>query len=226
MKKILLPDISIIVCAYNHGKWLERCIRSIINQTNIKKNKWELIIVDDFSKDGTREILKHYKKFENINIILNKKNLGLPSSLNIALKKAKGRYITRVDSDDYVARNYLFISSLFLDMNREYQAVATDYIEVNDNEEIIKKVNSSKKHIACGIMFRKECLFDIGLYNEKFKMREGHELRSRFEKKFRIGRLEFPFYKYRKHEKNRTKNSKSLDKYDKILKKLNKKQYA
>ena len=218
MNKISFPDISVIVCTYNHEKWIERCIRSIINQANIKKDRWELIIVDDFSKDSTKEILKPYKKIENINFIQNKKNLGLPKSLNLALKKAKGRYVVRVDSDDYIARNYLFVSSLFLEMNREYQAVATDYIEVNNYEQKIKKVNCLKKQIACGVMFRKECLFDIGMYNEKFKMREGHELRTRFEKKFQIGRIEFPMYKYRKHENNRTNNKKNIKRYDNYLK--------
>ena len=219
MIKPLFPDISVIVCAYNHEKWIERCIRSIINQAHIKKDKWELIIINDNSKDSSKEILKQYKSIDNIHIVTNKKNLGLPKSLNIALKKAKGRYITRVDSDDYVARNYLHISSLYLDMNREYQAVASDYVLVNNNEQVIKKVNSIKNQIACGVMFRKECLFDIGLYNEKFKMREGHELRTRFEKKFKIGRLEFPFYKYRKHELNRTNDKNKTDHYDNFLKK-------
>ncbi|WP_440931804.1 glycosyltransferase family 2 protein [Candidatus Pelagibacter sp.] len=218
MNKTLFPDISVIVCAYNHEKWIERCIRSIINQVNIKKDKWELIIIDDNSNDSSKEILKQYKSIHNIHIVTNKRNLGLPKSLNIALKKAKGRYITRVDSDDYVARNYLHISSLYLDMNREYQAVASDYVLVNNNEQIIKKVNCFKKQIACGVMFRKECLFDIGLYNEKFKMREGHELRVRFEKKFKVGRLEFPFYKYRKHEFNRTNDKNKTDHYDNFLK--------
>ncbi len=218
MIKTLFPDISVIVCAYNHEKWIERCIRSIINQVNIKKDKWELIIINDNSKDSSKEILKQYKSIDNIHIITNKRNLGLPKSLNIGLKKAKGRYITRVDSDDYVARNYLHISSLYLDMNREYQAVASDYVLVNNNEQVIKKVNCIKNQIACGVMFRKECLFDIGLYNEKFKMREGHELRTRFEKKFKIGRLEFPFYKYRKHELNRTNDKNKTDHYDNFLK--------
>ncbi len=222
MIKTLFPDISVIVCAYNHEKWIERCIRSIINQVNIKKDKWELIIINDNSKDSSKEILKQYKSIDNIHIITNKRNLGLPKSLNIGLKKAKGRYITRVDSDDYVARNYLHISSLYLDMNREYQAVASDYVLVNNNEQVIKKVNCIKNQIACGVMFRKECLFDIGLYNEKFKMREGHELRTRFEKKFKIGRLEFPFYKYRKHELNRTNDKNKTDHYDNFLKKKKK----
>jgi hypothetical protein len=68
-------------------------------------------------------------------------------------------------------------------------------------------------------MFRKECLFEVGLYNNKFKMREGHDLRKRFEEKFSIGHLNIPLYKYRFHEKNRTKNKKSLIKYEKMLKK-------
>ena len=78
-------------------------------------------------------------------------------------------------------------------------------------------MNCFKNQIACGILFRKECLIEIGLYNEKFKMREGHELRKRFEKKFSIARLNIPLYKYRSHSKNRTKK-KILKKYDKMLK--------
>ena len=68
-------------------------------------------------------------------------------------------------------------------------------------------------------MFRRECLFELGLYNEKFKMREGHELRIRFKKyNFKLGHLELPLYKYRKHQTNRTKNKKILSKYNLMLK--------
>ena len=51
-------------------------------------------------------------------------------------------------------------------------------------------------------------------------MREGHELKKRFKKKFNLGRLEFPLYKYRQHSKNRTKKKKILKKYDNLLKKI------
>lgn len=218
-KKITLPDISVIVCAYNHDKWIERCIRSLKNQSIINKNEVEIIIVDDGSKDHTSKVVSNLKEFTGIKIIKNKKNLGLPKSINIAIKAALGRYIVRVDSDDYVSRNFLYITKLFLDKNREYQAVATDYYKVTDDEKIIKKVNCFNEEIACGIMFRKEALFDIGLYNENFTMREGHELKKRFKKKFNLGRLEFPLYKYRQHSKNRTKQKNILRKFDKLLKK-------
>ena len=219
MKKVKLPEISVIVCAHNHDKWVERCIRSIKNQVNLEKNEVEIILVDDGSKDYTQKILSNLKDLNGLRLVKNKKNLGLPKSINIAIKLALGRYIVRVDSDDYISRNYLSLAKLYLNMNREYQAVAVDYYKVTDDEKIIEKVNCFKEEIACGIMFRKEALFDIGLYNEKFTMREGHELKKRFLKKFKIGRLEFPLYKYRQHEKNRTKKILMVKKFDKKLRK-------
>ena len=214
-----LPDITVVVCTYNHGAWIERCIRSLLNQKFIKKDDFEIILIDDKSTDSTKKILQNFSDLENLRIHSNKKNIGLPKSLNKAIKLSKGRYVTRVDSDDYVQRNFLFLSKLFLDMNREYQAVAVDYIKVNNFETVLSKENCLKNEIACGIMYRKECLINIGLYNEKFKMREGHEINQRFKKKFKIGRLELPLYKYRMHEKNRTKNLKRVNYFDKLLKK-------
>ena len=178
-----LPDISVIVCSYNHEAWIERCIRSLLNQNYLNKNSYEIILIDDKSNDSTSNIIKNFSDFENIRIYKNKKNLGLPKSLNKAIKLSKGRYVIRVDSDDYAQRNFLFLAKLFLDMNREYQAVAVDYIKVDNFETNLSKENCFKKEIACGIMYRKECLIKIGLYNEKFKMREGHEINKRFKKK-------------------------------------------
>ena len=212
-----VPDISVIVCCYNHEKWIERCLRSLLLQEHIKNFDYEVIIIDDCSKDNSLKVIKNFD-YENIKIFKNNKNLGLPKSINKAIRLAKGRYIVRVDSDDYVSRNFLYMCRVFLNLNREFQAVAVDYYKVKDSEELIKKTDCFKEQIACGVMFRKECLFEIGLYNDKFQMREGHDLRKRFEKKFLVGHLNIPLYKYRFHEKNRTKNKKKLNKYNKLLK--------
>jgi glycosyltransferase involved in cell wall biosynthesis len=212
----LCPDISIIVCSYNHAKWVERCLRSLLHQDFVRKEEYEVILIDDKSTDITQEFLKNFK-FQNFRYFKNKKNIGLPQSINKAIKLSKGRYVVRVDSDDYVARNFLYLTKLFLNLNREYQAVAVDYYKVDDNEVFLSKNSCLDEQIACGIMFRKECLFDIGLYDPKFKMREGHEMRTRFEKKYKIGRLNLPLYKYRSHAFNRTKNIKLLKKYDRKL---------
>ena len=213
-----LPEISIIICNFNHAKWLERCLRSITNQELIDQSMYEIILVDDKSNDSSLKVIQNLKKSIDFKLIKNHSNIGLPKTLNKAIKVSLGRYIVRIDSDDYVARNFLYLSKLFLNYNREYQAVAVDYVKVDALENQISKHNVFKEEIACGITFRKECLFDIGLYDTKFKMREGHNLKERFIKKYKIGRLELPLYKYRSHEKNRTKNKINLKKYDNMLK--------
>jgi glycosyltransferase involved in cell wall biosynthesis len=210
-------EISVIICNYNHEKWIERTIRSLLHQELINKEDFEIIIVDDCSNDNSKTILKKFDKFNNIQTIYNTKNIGLPASINKAIEKSYGRYIVRVDSDDYVSRKFLFFLKFFLEHNREYQGVACDYLIVNKNEEVIRRAKSSVEEIACGIMFRRECLFDLGLYNTRFEMREGHEIMKRFKKKFKLAFLELPLYKYRQHSKNRTKDKNKLNYFDEIL---------
>jgi len=212
-----LPEISIIVCCYNHDKWIERCIRSLSHQRNVEPEEYEIILIDDASTDDSAAVYENLNVLSNLRVCRNEENVGLPLSLNKALKMALGRYVVRVDSDDYVHREFLSLSRMFMNMNREYQAVAVDYSYVDEFETFIEKKNCMEEEIACGIMFRKECLFDVGLYDERYRMREGHDLRRRFLEKFQIGRLELPLYKYRKHEENRTNQSKIVAEYDQQL---------
>jgi glycosyltransferase involved in cell wall biosynthesis len=212
-----LPDVSVVVCCHNHDKWIERCIRSLAHQEHIAPREFEVIVVNDGSTDGTRRVLANLEFLPQLRIVHNEGNVGLPGSLNTALRLALGRYVVRVDSDDYVARRFLSLTRLFLDMNRHYQAVAVDYVKVDEFENVIERVDCMEQQIACGIMFRKECLFDVGLYDDSFQMREGHELRRRFEQRFRIAHLEFPLYKYRHHGRNRTADAEAVARYDRLL---------
>lgn len=210
-------SISVIVCTYNHDKWIERCLRSLLNQEHMEEDDFEVILVDDCSEDSTKSVLQKFKKEKNLKIIFNDQNMGLPSSINKAMQDSSGRYLVRVDSDDYVQRSFLYHMKFFLDFNRFYQAVCVDYLRVDENEEVLSRGNGIKDEIACGVMFRRECLFDIGLYNEDYSMREGHDLRRRFLKKFSIGHLELPLYKYRDHSENRTKKLDDLEKFNSKL---------
>lgn len=209
-------DVSIIICVFNHEKWIERCLRSILNQNYVSSKNYEAVVVNDASSDASLEVINKFRSEPNITIIDNDTNLGLPTSINKAIKISTGRYIVRVDSDDYIQRNFVHLMQIYLDMNRFYQAVCVDYLVVDEFEEVIRRENAMSNEIACGIMFRRECLFDIGLYNEDYKMREGHDLRRRFNQKFKMGHLELPLYKYRDHESNRTK-SKDIKNFDEKL---------
>jgi glycosyltransferase involved in cell wall biosynthesis len=211
----MIPEVSIITCNFNHAKYLERCIRSVKNQINIDSNEIEHIIVDDASTDESRYILE---KYDELKVVYNENNLGLPSSLNKALRLAKGRFIVRLDSDDYLARTFVYIHKMFLQYNTHFDAVCSDYFLVSDGEENFDRRFAINDFIACGIFYRKEVLFDLGLYNEEFKFREGHELNERFEKNgYLKGFSGFPLYKYRMHDNNRS-NSHEISEYDKKLK--------
>ena len=195
--------ISVIVPVYNQEKFLGRCIRSLLSQ-QYNKNNYEIIIVNDGSTDNTQKVINKYAN--QLEILNNEDNLGLPQSLNIGINYASGSFIVRVDSDDYVNNKFLLYLSDFLIENPEYDAVASDYLLVNDTEAVLKRENCEVNPIACGIMFRLEQLIDIGLYNEEFHFREEEELRIRFEKKYSIHRIPLPLYRYRKHENNMTNN--------------------
>ena len=217
MKKY--PIISVIIPTYNNSEFLGRCLRSIINQ-NIEKKEYEIIVIDDGSTDQTKKVLNIYR--DEIIILKNKVNKGLPYSINKGIKNSKGRFIVRLDSDDYVNINFLYILKIFLIENQDIDAVSCDYYLVDDKEKILTRNNCLKKPIGCGIMFRIQHLINLGLYDEKFLLHEDKDLRLRFLDKYNIFRVPLPLYRYRKHEKNITNNKKKMSEHFKNLKKKHK----
>lgn len=92
-----MPDISIIVPIYNAEKYLNKCLDSLINQT---KKELEFILINDGSTDKTEGIIKEYSD-ERIKYFKNK-NQGIGKTRNFGIKKATGKYIMFLDSDDYL----------------------------------------------------------------------------------------------------------------------------
>jgi glycosyltransferase involved in cell wall biosynthesis len=201
MKKV--PAISVLVPVHNQEKYIGRCLRSLLSQ-NYPREFFEIIIIDDGSKDRTAYALELFQ--EEIKLVRNDCNLGLPASLNRGIRASKGSYIVRVDSDDYVNAEFLNLLHLFLENNNHMDAVACDYLLVNDCEEVLGRKSCTENPIGCGIMFRTEQLIEIGLYDESFLLHEERDLRFRFLQKYNIHRLELPLYRYRRHTSNMTNN--------------------
>ena len=88
--------VSIITPSYNSAKFIKQCIESVIAQTY---TNWEMLIVDDYSADNSLQILKKYND-KRIQLIELDKNVGASESRNVAIRKAKGKYIAFLDSDD------------------------------------------------------------------------------------------------------------------------------
>ena len=97
--------VSVIVPVYNVEDYLIECLTSIINQT---LKEIEIICIDDCGTDNSINILKEYaKKDDRIRIISHKENKGLGPARNTGIKESKGEYISFIDSDDYISRDYL-----------------------------------------------------------------------------------------------------------------------
>lgn len=97
--------ISIIVPVYRVEDYLDKCVQSVLAQTY---RDFELILVDDGSPDGCPQMCDNYAK-QHVNIkVIHKQNGGLSDARNAGTKIARGEYITYIDSDDYVSKDYLF----------------------------------------------------------------------------------------------------------------------
>ncbi len=100
------PLVSIIVPIFNSERTLNRCIKSILNQTFCN---WELLLIDDGSTDKSCEICEKYAAIDQRIKIFHKKNGGVSSARNYGLHYSRGEWLTFIDTDDYVQDSFLEI---------------------------------------------------------------------------------------------------------------------
>ena len=127
------PLVSIIVPVYNGERQIERCVKSLIEQSyeNI-----EIIILNDGSVDHTMQILNKYKSLDDRIIVVDKPNSGVSDTRNIGLKQAKGEYVQFVDADDWLPNDAT--KQLVYGMQQNCEMVICDYNRVVDNNIIVK----------------------------------------------------------------------------------------
>ncbi len=136
-----LPNIDIIIPNYDKGIYLKECLDSVLNQTY--KN-WTIYLIDDCSKDFSKEILKKYEKEDKINITFLNKNMGPSYCRNLGIKKSQSDYIAFLDSDDYWPKNKLEVQINEM-LNNNYDISYTDInFFFNNNNKEIKKTNLPK----------------------------------------------------------------------------------
>ena len=215
MKSPQNPLVTVYITNHNYGKYISKAIMSVLKQS---MNSFELIIIDDGSKDNSKKIIDKFKKNKKV-ISVFQKNKGLTVSNNLALRLAKGKYIMRLDADDWLDRNALQIMSNYLEKNNNIGLVFPDYFEVDEKGDIInlvrrhdfKKVKLLDKpaHGAC-TMIRKECLNKIGGYNERFDRQDGFYLWVKFIQRYGVMNINLPLFFYRQHNQSLTKNEEKI----------------
>lgn len=214
-KIIKKPLVTIYITNHNYGKYINKAIRSVLDQS---LKEFELIIIDDGSTDNSSKIIGKYKNHKKI-ISIYQKNKGLTVSNNIALRLSRGKYIIRLDADDWLDPNALKIMSDYLEKNPKIGLVFPDYFEVDEKDNILnlirrhnfKKVSlrDQPAHGAC-TMIRKECLKKIGGYNEKFDRQDGYYIWIKFIQKYEVANINLPLFFYRQHNSSLTKDKNKI----------------
>jgi glycosyltransferase involved in cell wall biosynthesis len=228
---IVDPIISIYITNKNYGKYLENAIKSALKQTYKKK---ELIIIDDASKDNSIKIIKKYEEKNLCRAIYNKKSKGLIKSSNIAIKASKGRFVMRLDADDYLDPNSLSVLLNAIEKDSNIALVYSDYYLVDEKRNILSLEKQTirneeglldhKPVLAACCLIRRSSIFSVNLYDERFTRQDGYDLWYKLLKNFKFEHVPLPLFFYRKHGKNLTKNQNKLYKTrTKILRKFSEK---
>jgi glycosyltransferase involved in cell wall biosynthesis len=167
------PRVTILMPAYNAGKYIAEAIRSVLTQDF---SDFELLIVDDGSSDDTREVIG---RFSDPRIrLLEQENKGISAALNAGLSAASGRYIARFDADDICLPERLSRQAAFLDANPDYILVGGEAEYVSEDgqhlfhfrciaysyTEVMARIVHACPFIHSAVMYRKKEVLAAGAY--------------------------------------------------------------
>lgn len=231
--------ISIIVPVYNTEKYIERCLDSIMKQDY---PNFEVILVNDGSTDESRIIIQKYKeKYKNISYI-KQENKGVGAARNAGIKVAKGDYISFVDSDDYISKDFIETMMKSLQQNNSDIAECIFYLKYKDSDKVeyFKNDNciyDTESYLEQYILDWKSSLF----WNKIFKSELIDNLRFKKERRciddefftykailkaHKISRINEPFYYYRQRKSSAINNQfnnkqKAQDNLDVLIERYN-----
>lgn len=205
------PKISVLMPVYNGDDYVGLAIQSILDQTF---KDFEFIIVDDCSTDKSWKIIKKYAAADKrIIIIRNKKNLRATKTLNRGLWQAFGKYVARMDADDWSYPDRLQKQFNFME-NHPKVGVSGGSIEICDrslkvlnvrryplNDTLARKIifrYSPFAHPAT--IWRRSLLNEVGGYNENIPLTQDYELYFRIGKICKFGNLSDVLLKLRTHD--------------------------
>lgn len=185
--------ISLIIPVYNVEQYIERCLQSCLRQPYVTAEDYELVIVNDGTKDNSMAVVEEITRgYSNVTII-NQHNQGLSMARNVGLKAAKGEYVWFIDSDDWIEDHCLHGIIERLEQTKadvlqlQYRNVYNDAAPCDEHYSTIKGVDNSKKWMVENtyftavqfMIYRREYLlknnlsFYPGIYHEdsEFKPR-------------------------------------------------------
>lgn len=209
-----MPKVSVIIPSYNRAKLLGRAIDSVLHQTF---SDYEIIVVDDGSKDNTKDVLKAYDG--KIKYIY-QANRGISGARNQGIKEARGEYIAFLDSDDSWIPEKLAEQIKVLEANKNVGIVYSKLQMINDKGEHcgVKPKHKSGKNFrelieiggdipTSSVMARRECFEKVGVFDESLQQMEDIDMWIRIAKNYDLYEItdKILAYYYR-HDEQVTRN--------------------
>lgn len=208
------PKVSIIMPCYNSEKYIEKAIQSVLEQTY---RNFELIIIDDDSTDKTWEIIEQYAK-KDFRVICTKKDeneKGISKSMNKGIEMARGKYITRMDSDDIIIPEKIFRQVQFLDKNEEYGVCSVNIAMMDNlgniyNENVYpeQKVPSEWTFLWTNPVPNAPCMYRTSIIKgnnitfSNLRTAEDYDFLEKLITKTKVYMINLPLYYYRYNEKS------------------------
>lgn len=196
-----LPRLTVYTCAYNAEEFVTKAMDSVLMQEGFKN--FEYILIDDCSTDRTMFRMARFKsKLPNVKLIRNQKNLGLASSSNIALKHARGKYIIRLDADDYFVGH-----TACRELMSEIGARPVDAIYPANYYGSVNTVQQpEEQHHVGGAIFKTSALNHIK-FTDGIRGLEGVDIYARAREQLQIGYFSRPTFFYRQHSQSMSKTN-------------------
>lgn len=138
---MIMPLVTIAIPFFNDERYLSSAIQSVINQTY---NNWELLLIDDGSRDRSIEIARSFSiKDERISLIVDGNNYGLAVRLNQSVELAKGVFYARMDADDIMVNTRIEKQIIYFKLHPETDVLGSSAMIIDDSNNIIRSCDMS-----------------------------------------------------------------------------------
>ena len=196
-RRRVVPEVSVILATRNHEAFLPQCVESLLKQT-LPRSQYEVVVVNDDSTDGTAHVLARYGRA--LVTVQLPQHAGLARACNEGLHRARGEFVMRVDSDDWLEPDALEQAVAAMRQHPETDILLADYWaeRPRGRARIQMDARNVFSWTAAGVLMRTRMLRDAGGYRPLFWEESDLYLRllSRGARAMRLAR---PLWHYRKH---------------------------